>query len=295
MKHFFRYLPLAPETRCRDLFVIGGGFTLIPPGSDYPPLPHPPGHAFKWSRGRSLREYQLIYITRGGGEFQSTSAGTRRIESGALFALFPGEWHRYRPDKSSGWDEYWLAFDGPGVPELMRAQGLSMRTPILSPGVDQRLQREFVETTAEIRDEAIGCQAVLAARAALILAFARALGDRAALANQSALPAIEAAKCRMIERLDQPVAIEDLARELGVGYSWFRRRFRQCTGLSPAQYRLQVRINHASQLLKTTALPVAEIARQSGFDSAYYFARIFREKSGVTPTEYRQGKIGGGI
>ena len=99
------------------------------------------------------------------------------------------------------------------------------------------------------------------------------------------LATIERAKCLMLEQIDQPVHMEELAAGLNVGYSWFRRMFRHYTGLSPAQYHLQMRIQHGCELLGTTTLPIATIGQRSGFASAYYFSRIFREKMSVSPSE----------
>ena len=112
MKNFYRYLPLGEDVRTRSLYVVAGGYTMIPAHTPYPPMLHPSDHHFLWRQGRTLQEYQLIYITRGGGLFEGKSCGCCRLQAGSLFLLFPGEWHRYSPDPATGWDEYWVAFQG---------------------------------------------------------------------------------------------------------------------------------------------------------------------------------------
>jgi AraC-like DNA-binding protein len=78
-----------------------------------------------------------------------------------------------------------------------------------------------------------------------------------------------------------------VARELNVSYSRFRALFRRCTGLSPAQYHLQLRIRRACELLEGSALRIKEVADRLGFESPYYFSRLFKKKTGVSPEAWR--------
>jgi transcriptional regulator GlxA family with amidase domain len=138
-----------------------------------------------------------------------------------------------------------------------------------------------------MQSEAVGHTQVLSARCSLVLALASASFQRRSLEGTQILQVIERAKCLLLEQSDQAVNIEALAKSLGVGYSRFRRAFREYTGFSPAQYHLQLRINRAAELLRGTTLPVQVIAETLGFESSYYFSRIFSEKLGSSPRAYR--------
>jgi transcriptional regulator GlxA family with amidase domain len=69
--------------------------------------------------------------------------------------------------------------------------------------------------------------------------------------------------------------------------------FAHHTGLSPHQYRLQVRLGRARTLLSETALSVKEVAFRCGFESEHYFSRLFRRKTGVAPGRWRRSLSGG--
>ena len=293
MKHFYRYLPLSDEVRQQSFYVLAGGYTLIPPHSPYPPLPHPSDHDFQWEQGRTLQEYQLVYVTRGGGAFESQTGGVRRVEAGTLFMLFPGEWHRYSPDPHTGWDEYWIAFQGKAAARMVTEYPLSPINPTLEAHVNEALRAEFVQVSEELAQEAIGYQKIIAARTQLILATATASSLRRDYEGSDILKVIEQAKSRLSCQINLDVNVEELAAQLGVGYSLFRRAFRNYTGLSPAQYHLELRINQAGALLRGTTLPVATVGQRVGYGTADYFCRIFKKKTGQSPGQFRAKMQGG--
>lgn len=78
----------------------------------------------------------------------------------------------------------------------------------------------------------------------------------------------------------------DLARECNISEIYFRKIFTEEYKLSPKQYLIEVRINKAKQLLTDGFLKINAIASQCGFTNQYHFSRIFKEKTGFTPTEY---------
>jgi AraC-like DNA-binding protein len=106
--------------------------------------------------------------------------------------------------------------------------------------------------------------------------------------RQGVARAIHEAMRRMADPGPDFLRLPDLARRLGVSYTWFRRTFTHHTGLSPHQYRLQLKMGRARTLLSETALTVKEVAFRCGFESEQYFCRLFRRKTGVAPGEWRR-------
>ena len=288
MKQIYRYLPLSDEVRRRSLYVLAGGSASLPPGAPYPPPTHPQHHQFDWRQGRVLQEYQIIYIARGSGMLETKKAGLRQIQAGDLFILFPNEWHRYGPDPQIGWEEHWVAYQGKRAAEFVADHGASPEDPLFHTDIMDLLQREFIRIEEEVAEEAIGYQNIVVARTQLILALAVASHRRRSFRATDVLEIIKCTKKLLLEQIDRPVDMQELAAELQVGYPWLRKMFRQYTGLPLAQYQMQMRLNHACELLRTTALPIAAVGCRSGFESSYYFARVFRRKIGCTPSEYRR-------
>ncbi len=79
-----------------------------------------------------------------------------------------------------------------------------------------------------------------------------------------------------------------LAKEINISEIYLRRLFNERYSTTPKQYIINMRINLAKQLLTETDFLVEEIALKCGFTSVYHFCRAFKNKSGVSPTEYRK-------
>jgi len=66
--------------------------------------------------------------------------------------------------------------------------------------------------------------------------------------------------------------------------------FREQIGVPPRQYLEELRLQRAAQLLRSTGLPVGEIAAETGYANAFYFSSRFRKMFGKSPSEYRLKK-----
>ena len=98
---------------------------------------------------------------------------------------------------------------------------------------------------------------------------------------------IISAQAWLLDRLDQPFSLQALAETVGLHPRTLSRRFVRATGESPKQYWMQLRIIRAEELLRETNLTVQEIAELLGFTDASYFIKLFRQRAGITPHDYR--------
>lgn len=92
----------------------------------------------------------------------------------------------------------------------------------------------------------------------------------------------------VIERLDQPLTVEDLARRANMSSRHLGRHFRSVTGTSPLQWLLTQRIRHAQELLETTEDSVDAIAAATGMGTGTTLRRHFNRTVGVPPDAYRR-------
>jgi len=283
----FRYLPVLTDQRKWGLYLKDCGYTVIEPGTPYPPGGHPDAYADGWKNGRTLDEYQVIYITRGRGTFEARGAGRRAIGAGDVFVLFPGVWHRYTPDPETGWDEQWIGFNGELAERLLRAPFVNRKDPVLRIGVDEALRQRFIALVNRVGQDPAGAPFSNAGEILVILGQiqerVRNVGAKGRITGL-----IREAQNHILMNATGTIDFAHLASTLCLGYSTFRHRFKQQTGSSPAQFQNSIRISRAQDLLSSTDLSVCEIAAQAGFDTVYYFSRHFKKSTGLAPKAYRR-------
>jgi AraC-like DNA-binding protein len=287
LQTFFRYFPISDRDRRWGLYLTTAGESRIPPGSAYPPTGHPGGYRFDWPRGRVLREYQFVYISAGAGVLE-TARSRWRITAGQAFILFPGVWHRYRPHSRTGWSEHWVGCDGPVVRGLVRNRFFSPRKPVLRVRDEDLLLGAFSSVIDAVHAGRPALQQVAAGAALYIMSLLYSAQQPGQEGRQNVARAIHEAMRRMADPTPAAPPLPELAHGLGVSYTWFRRMFAHHTGLSPHQYRIQIRLGRARTLLSDTALTVKEVAFRCGFESEHYFSRLFKRKTGVAPGEWRR-------
>jgi len=290
---FFRYLPVSPGDKLWGLYVPTAGYIWSGPHMDYPLAQHPTGYHYHWKWGRVLQEFQVLYVTRGEGIFESAAAGKRNIKAGDAFIVCPGVWHRYAPNPEIGWDEYWIGFDGTVPRNLLRKGCFRTEEPVFRIGLTNRWREPFVQAIELLQTEPLGYAQMLAGLTFQILAQLHVCDRNEKLGGAPDDAVIRKTKYLVMERLTCKVDCEGLARELHVSYSWLRHTFRQHTGFSLHQYQLQLRLNRAKSLLSGTGLSIKQVAHETGFECPYHFSHLFKRKTGTSPEAWRNTAHGG--
>ncbi|OOQ57783.1 AraC family transcriptional regulator [Mucilaginibacter pedocola] len=287
MINYYKYLPVSKEDESWGLTVLNAGCTRIEPACSYPYKNHPAHHNFNWESWRRLEEYQVIYITNGGGIFESEHCPQIPVKAGTIIYLFPGEKHRYKPDFTTGWDEYWVGVKGPVIDNLVGANYILPDSPCQYIGFNEGIVGLFNLIIEKTKLEKTGYQPFVAGVVHHLIGNCHAIVKQNTIGSTEEETIIEKARLLFRANISNPFSAEQAAKELNVGYSWFRKRFKSYTSLSPGQYFLQLKIEKAKEFLSNGSMPIKEISAQLNFDSNFYFSSIFKEKTGYTPSQYR--------
>ena len=86
----------------------------------------------------------------------------------------------------------------------------------------------------------------------------------------------------------EPITVSSAAAYVGYTPNYFNTCFRRQMGVPFGEYLQQMRLNYAEKLLRSSKMPITEVAYESGFGSLSYFSRCFREFRGVSPQDYRK-------
>lgn len=283
----FKYLLVNERDKKFGLTVNTVGFQPIAPDTIYPSTDHPKNYYFNPCKGRVLSEYQILYITKGKGTFTSESTKKGIVKKGQIILLFPGQWHTYCPSTDTGWNEYYIGFEGAIIDGLMENEFLSPRSQILDVGVNEELVALYSSAIQVAKNEKKTAQQYLAGIVLHIIGMVISFSQSREFELDDSGQIIERAKIIMAENINKQINIQQIATNLGTSYSWFRKAFKEYTGFPPAQYFQELKLRRAKELLTETNLSIKEIAYELDFSSYEYFLSFFKKRVGVTPSEYR--------
>ncbi len=262
----------ARQSPCRDADFVSGRAIITKPDGLF------------W-RSRWINDWSLLLTLNGAGEIL-LETGRVPVARRDLVLIAPEHAHSFRC--SGPWDLLWIHF-------LMRPHLAAVPLwPEFLPGVRySRLpEPEFPRARAALLE---ACQ-LDRRRPALWHPLAYTLLESVLLrgcggAVQQPLPVAEAWLPRARKMLLDPtvpeLSMDCIARRCYLSRTRFYNEIRRHCGISPRAYRELHRLRRAQQLLESTTLPVAEIARQIGMADPFYFATRFRKFCGNSPSEYR--------
>lgn len=262
------------------------GRNVIQKNTIYPSIDHPDQYVFTWEKGRILDEFHLVLITKGEGVFESKETGQVKISDGDIFLLFPGVWHRYKPLKKTGWTERWVGFSGDIANQFLSNGFFNPNEPVISKCNKTAVLNYFNTLFKLFDEESFGFQRLASGICIQLMAELHNIKNGGNnIENLNSM--VSRAKRVMYENINTSLDLIDIASKLGVSYSKFRLDFKKQTGVSPLQYHLLLKVEKSKELLLNTNKSQKEIAFELGFESDYYFNRLFKRKTGLAPGKFR--------
>lgn len=286
--NFFKYFPVSEEEERWGIFVENIGVSEVIKGEPYPLLGHPESHYFTFDKGRYLSSFQLLLIADGRGVFETKSTGVISLQPGSMILLFPNLWHRYRPLTKTGWKEYWIGFDGEMGLRIAEGSLFKESNPVLHVKDFDEIQSLFDDAISHAVVELPGFQQIVSGLLLQIFGNIHYNVKHKSRAKSCFMKQINLARELMHNTVNENMDVTEIASKLNLNYSIFRKKFKEYTGLSPKDYQIQLKLKRAKDLLLGSDLPVNIIAAETGYDSIFHFSKVFKDKTGYSPTQYRQ-------
>ena len=286
VEEFFKYVNPGQEDKDWGVYLNCVGKAEIKPGVIYPPTTHPTGYYFTYEKGRVLNEYQIHYITEGEGVYEN-KIGKYKILPGSLLFTKPGDWHRFKPKKSSGWVEQYVGFSGHIAHQILGGPWFTEKNAVVPVGFREDIIDTYYKIFQYVKEEKPGYQQVSAGMVIKLLGLIVSVDKQKDFTGKRVEKIIQNACFTIRENVESEIDFQSFAEENNIGYSYFRKMFKKYTGVPPVQYHLDLKLLRAKEMLLYTDKSIKEISFELGFQSIYYFSRIFKQKLGGSPTEIR--------
>ncbi|MFP3043487.1 AraC family transcriptional regulator [Treponema primitia] len=283
---FLHYLPYSTEDERFGMVCTTAGSANILPNTVYPPrITDHPLIFRQVAVGRTLPEFQIVYITKGQG-ILTVDETSYTVTPGSLFLLLPGIKHRYKPVYEIGWQEYWVGFNGDYFTKLFRDGILSREHIFFKIGLQEYILSYFNRIFDEIR-----AQQPLYQLRACTQVFSL-LGEMLVHERRKEQPGsyqkiVEKAKYLMESNIYGAINLSNISEQIGTSTSRLHEIFKNYTSMTPYQYYIQIKINKAESLLEQD-ISVKEVAYRLGFEDQSYFSRLFKKKTGIAPSEWKK-------
>jgi AraC-like DNA-binding protein len=229
-----------------------------------------------------LKDHDLWFVWAGQGTI-NWDAERIEISAGSCFCLRPGTAYRARQDPRRRLGVCFIHFDLPRrskerLPHMGRLAEVDLYERLLKHVV---ALHQSGDSTA---------QHAAALHLAGVLASLRAAARRPQLSGVRLEHhhAIWAAARFIRENPGQLFSIEELSERANYSADHFSRLFREIVGQTPSQFCINTRLQRAQTLLQESSLSIEQIASALGYADVFFFSRQFKQRTGVSPSQWRR-------
>ncbi|MBQ4087769.1 MAG: helix-turn-helix transcriptional regulator [Clostridia bacterium] len=206
-----------------------------------------------------------------------------RLLPGQFILYYPGQRQEYSFSSETPSVNSWVHFHGTSALSILSDCGLS--GGIHTVQNKAKAEQKF-EKLAQAHHPTSG--ATETQKSSILLSLLCTLSDKKSTAPRP--EAVQNAVRFLHANYTAPIEIAELARMNNLSPSRFQHVFKQYVGTSPHHYLLSLKIEHAKELLTSDVQSVSAVASIVGFEDAYYFSRIFKKFTGITPGAYRKSQ-----
>ena len=228
-------------------------------------------------------DYYLLYLIK--GELRVRLDEAIWVAHSGDVVLFPPKYrYRYEYDAREPLEYFFVHFTGSYAEKLLRDCGFSPLPYAAHTAADHRICEAFHKLFEHTqKQDFLQKQRLACALEEILLTVAKSTREAAGRSLESSL--------RMIHNgYHTELNIPALAKAENLSHSRYIEVFRKQTGLSPTAYVIRLRMQVACDLLESTDLSVAQIARMVSYDDPHFFSKLFKKHVGISPTQYRKSK-----
>jgi len=244
-----------------------------------------PLHSF----GPAVRETYILHIILSGSGYYMVNGKKFHIRGGEGFLIKPGVSTFYQADIKDPWTYLWIGFSGKDIiGEYLKRAGLTGGNYSFSVNNTEifldYIQKCFSKIEHTLANELFLDGYTFEFLASLVENTRPITKGYGVKENEY----VNEALYYLYNNYTKKINVTDIANNINVNRSYISRIFKESIGMTIKEYLLELRINHASDLLSMSTLPIETVALESGFTNPEMFSKLFKKERGKTPNEYRK-------
>lgn len=250
----------------------------------------PPDHS--WGP-KSRPQYHMHFIIEGKGTLEINNK-TYHLSKGQIFLLPPNVVSCYYADHEQPWHYAFACFVGTQAERYLKKAGFSENILVRQCNLPAKTFTDCIDEMLDAHQLTITNE--LKRTSALYKLFALLTesnttedpSDKKQQYDYSSQSYLDHARQFIHFNFEKNIQIPDIANYVGITRSYLFQIFKQNLNMSPKDYLLYYRMEHAKYLLETTDEPIKEIASEVGYNDPLAFSKMFSNLVGISPSEYRK-------
>lgn len=235
---------------------------------------------------QTFQEYHINYVTEGKGILEIGQEAFS-LNPGTIIIICSDQQHRYSFKETQGLTTNYIGINGKLANHFFNEIKILNKKCIVENDISAKIVNSFYRIFELGQNQEKGYQQIASGMIIQILAQMVLLKKNDDCYRKQIEKIVQTAQFQMREKIYDNFEPKQLAEDLNMSYSNFRKMFKKHTGESPHQYYLDLKLMRAKELLITTNMSIKEIAYELNFQTVYYFSRIFKRKMNLTPSEVR--------
>lgn len=248
------------------------------------------GHIFaqkgrKIDRPAGRSDYLLFYVAKGKEHFYLDKEIVADAGSFIFFRPFEKQEHIYLENETG--EFYYVHFNAPADFDLFGFESSTVYNT--KPGTGVR--DIFEEIISELQTKQPAYEMICVSKLFNVISLLIRKTEKESAPRGGYFDKISFVIQSMNKEYQNNHTLDEYAKMCNMSKFHFLRIFKDITGISPLEYRNNIRLDHAKELLEDTTIPINEIGRRVGYSSDTYFCDAFKSKVGVSPSQYRKNKV----
>ncbi|MEG0294335.1 AraC family transcriptional regulator [Enterococcus sp.] len=248
-----------------------------------------PNHSF----GPAIRDQYVIHIVLEGKGYYSIKNQKYYLTKGMGFVIPPNISTFYQADEDHPWSYVWMGIGGEMVDGYLESLGLNRESLSFEVRNLNDFKSLVFECFAYEQDDFLN-EIILQKQ---VYKFLERLAKSSISLNNDVVtrkvnPYVNQALEMIMQSEHMNLSVNEIARELAINPSYLSRLFKKDIGSSIKGYMNELRLATANNLLTSTDNSIQKISELTGFSSTQTFSKAFKQSRGISPTIYRQNRIG---